>query len=209
MRKKTAKALYGSVIESGSGKLVYNLLNPISRQAWSGSGGRMYRAIYVVNPMDGGAISRLQISEEDVSKLDGLSQIIISDTTGEVRAVRENGGVVFFGWWLYKIHAKQLVHLDGNLLNFRRENIHDSREAVNQGKTDKGYWDMSFVGSTRALISLIIRDNPKQSWEQLVETVAELKNVPEREAQEKLQLYREKRLLGYRDETGWKEWKGR
>lgn len=25
MRKKTAKALYGSVIESGSGKLVYNL----------------------------------------------------------------------------------------------------------------------------------------------------------------------------------------
>lgn len=111
MRKKTAKALYGSVIESGSGKLVYNLLNPISRQAWSGSGGRMYRAIYVVNPIDGGAISRLQISEEDVSKLDGLSKIIISDATGEVRAVRENGGVAFLGWWLYRIHAKHMVHI--------------------------------------------------------------------------------------------------
>ena len=137
MRKKTAKALYGSVIESGSGKLVYNLLNPVSRQAWSGSGGRMYRAIYVVNPMDGGAISRLQISEEDVSKLDGLSKIIISDTAGEVRAVRENGGVVFCGWWLEKIHARHLLHLDGNQLNYRRQNTHDTREADNHGKTDK------------------------------------------------------------------------
>ena len=60
-----------------------------------------------------------------------------------------------------------------------------------------------------ALLSLVVRENPTQSWEQLVATVAELKNVPEREAQEKLRLYREKRLLGYRDETGWKEWKGR
>lgn len=206
MRKKTAKALYGSVIESGSGKLVYNLLNPISRQALSGRGGRMYRAIYVVNPMDGGAISRLQISEEDVSKLDGLSRIIISDTTGEVRAVRENGSVVFFGWCLYKIHAKQMVHLDGNPLNFRRENIniHDSREAVNQGKTDKGYWDMSFVGSTRALISLIIRDNPKQSWEQLVATVADIKGVPLQEAERRLKEFAAADMLGYHlRETYW------
>ena len=204
MRKKTAKALYGSVIGSGSGKLVYNLLNPISRQAWSGSGGRMYRAIYVVNPMDGGAISRLQISEEDVSKLDGLSQIIISDTTGEVRAVRENGGVVFFGWWLYKIHAKHIVHLDGNPLNFRRENIHDSREAVNQGKTDKGYWDMSFVGSTRALISLIIRDNPRQNWEKLVATVADFKGVPLQEAERRLKEFAAADMLGYHlRETYW------
>lgn len=83
MRKKTAKALYGSVIESGSGKLVYNLLNPISRQAWSGSGGRMYRAIYVVNPMDGGAISRLQISEEDVSRVNRM----MADRSGDHRAL--------------------------------------------------------------------------------------------------------------------------
>ena len=209
MRKKTAKALYGSVIESGSGKLVYNLLNPISRQAWSGSGGRMYRAIYVVNPMDGGAISRIQISEEDVSKLDGLSKIIISDTTGEVRAVRENGGVVFFGWWLYKIHAKHIVHLDSNPLNFRRENIHNSREAVNQGKTDKGYWDMSFVGSTRAMISLIIRDNPKQDFDTLVSAVADIKRVPEREARANLEIFREKGMLGYHEGPDWKEWNGR
>lgn len=209
MRKKTAKALYGSVIESGSGKLVYNLLNPISRQAWSGSGGRMYRAIYVVNPMDGGTISRLQISEEDVSKLDGLSKIIISDTTGEVRAVRENGGVEFFGWWLYKIQAKHIVHLDGNPLNFRRENIHDSREAVNQGKTDKGYWDMSFVGSTRALVSLMIRDNPKQDFDTLVAAVADIKHVPEREARANLEIFREKGMLGYHEGPDWKEWNGR
>lgn len=204
MGKHKEKSDFDEIVRSHVGRYVYNLQNPISRQAWSGSGGRMYRAIYVVNPMDGGAISRIQISEEDVSKLDGLSKIIISDTTGEVRAVRENGGVVFFGWWLYKIHAKHIVHLDSNPLNFRRENIHNSREAVNQGKTDKGYWDMSFVGSTRALISLIIRDNPKQSWEQLVATVADIKGVPLQEAERRLKEFAAADMLGYHlRETYW------
>ena len=69
------------------------------------------KELTIIAPFAGAQLLERQgITECEVRLLDGLSQIIISDTTGEVRAVRENGGVVFFGWWLYKIHAKQLVH---------------------------------------------------------------------------------------------------
>ena len=37
---------------------------------------------------------------------------------------------------------------------------------------------MRFGGATRTLISLCIRENPKQNWYELVKKVAEMKNCP-------------------------------
>ena len=81
-------------------------------------------------------------------------------------------------------------------MDFRRGNIrrvertHDGKYVAREKQGTVGYWDMSPEGSTVALLSLVVRENPTQSWEQLVATVAELKNVPDREAQEKLQKIR-------------------
>ena len=203
MRKKTAKTLYGSVIESGSGKLVYNLINPISRNAFNGKGGQMYRLVYAINPLKSGSIDRISIPDDAIGLLKDYTQVVIRPN-GEIRAIKDNSNGATLGWLIYRIPVRYIVHLDGNPLNFRRENIHDNRKEVNRGMTEKGYWDMSFVGSTRALISLIIRDNPKQSWEQLVATVADIKGVPLQEAERRLKEFAAADMLGYHlRETYW------
>lgn len=55
-----------------------------------------------------------------------------------------------------------------------------------------------------ALISLVIRDNPRQSWEQLVATVADIKGVPLQEAERRLKEFAAADMLGYHlRETYW------
>ena len=203
MGKHKEKSGFDEIVRSHVGRYVYDLQNPISRNAFNGKGGQMYRLVYAVNPLKYGSIDRIAIPDDAVELLRDYSQVVIRPN-GEIRAIKDNSNGATLGWLIYKIPARYIVHLDGNPLNFRRENIHDNRKMVNRGMTEKGYWDMSFVGSTRALISLIIRDNPRQSWEQLVKTVAEIKNVPREEAERKLREFAGAGMLGYHvRETRW------
>lgn len=203
MGKHKEKKDFDEIVQSHVGKYVYNLQNPVSRGGFAGKGGQMYRLVYAVNPLKSGKIDRIAIPDDAVELLRDYSQVVIR-SNGEIRAIKDNSNGATLGWLIYKIPARYIVHLDGNPLNFRRENIHDNRKMVNRGMTEKGCWDMSFVGSTRALISLIIRDNPKQSWEQLVETVADIKGVPLQEAERRLREFAAADMLGYHlRETYW------
>lgn len=166
MGKHKEKSDFDEIVRSHVGRYVYDLQNPISRNAFNGKGGQMYRLVYAMNPLKSGTIDRIAIPDDAVELLRDYSQVVIRPN-GEIRAIKDNSNGATLGWLIYKIPTRYIVHLDGNPLNFRRENIHDNRKMVNRGMTEKGYWDMSFVGSTRALISLIIRDNPKQSWKML------------------------------------------
>lgn len=167
MGKHKEKKDFDEIVQSHVGKYVYNLQNPVSRGGFAGKGGQMYRLVYAVNPLKSGTIDRIAIPDDAVELLRDYSRVVIRPN-GEIRAIKDNSNGATLGWLIYKIPTRYIVHLDGNPLNFRRENIHDNRKMVNRGMTEKGYWDMSFVGSTRALISLIIRDNPNQSWKKLV-----------------------------------------
>lgn len=196
MGKHKEKKDFDKIVQSHVGKYVYNLQNPVSRGGFAGKGGQMYRFVYAVNPLKSGTIDRIAIPDDAVELLRDYSQVVIR-LNGEIRAIKDNSNGATLGWLIYRIPTRYIVHLDGNPLNFRRENVHDSRKMVNRETTEKGYWDMSFVGSTRALISLIIRDNPKQSWEQLVETVADFKGVPLQEAERRLKEFAAADMLGY------------
>lgn len=203
MGKHKEKKDFDEIVQSHVGKYVYNLQNPVSRGGFAGKGGQMYRLVYAVNPLKSGSIDRIAIPDDAVELLRDYSQVVIRPN-GEIRAIKDNSNGATLGWLIYKIPTRYIVHLDGNPLNFRRENIHDNRKMVNRVMTEKGYWDMSFVGSTRALISLIIRDNPKQSWEQLVTTVADIKGVPLQEAERRLKEFAAADMLGYHlRETYW------
>lgn len=203
MGKHKEKKDFDEIVQSHVGKYVYNLQNPVSRGGFAGKGGQMYRLVYAVNPLKSGTIDRIAIPDDAVELLRDYSQVVIR-SNGEIRAIKDNSNGATLGWLFYKIPVRYILHLDGNPLNFRRENIHDSRKMVNRVMTEKGYWDMSFVGSTRALISLIIRDNPKQSWEQLVTTVADIKGVPLQEAERRLKEFAAADMLGYHlRETYW------
>lgn len=203
MGKHKEKSDFDEIVRSHVGRYVYDLRNPISRNAFNGKGGQMYRLIYAANPLKSGAIDRIAIPDDAVELLRDYSQVVIRPN-GEIRAIKDNSNGATLGWLIYKIPARYIVHPDGNPLNFRRENIHDNRKMVNRGMTEKGYWDMRFGGSTRALISLIIRDNPKQSWKQLVETVADIKGVPLQEAERRLKEFAAADMLGYHlRETYW------
>lgn len=203
MGKHKEKKDFDEIVQSHVGKYVYNLQNPVSRGGFAGKGGQMYRLVYAVNPLKSGTIDRIAIPDDAVELLRDYSQVVIRPN-GEIRAIKDNSNGATLGWLIYKIPTRYIVHLDGNPLNFRRENIHDNRKMVNRGMTEKGYWDMSFGGSTRALISLIIRDNPKQSWEQLVTTVADIKGVPLQEAERRLKEFAAADMLGYHlRETYW------
>lgn len=203
MGKHKEKKDFDEIVQSYVGKYVYNLQNPVSRGGFAGKGGQMYRLVYAVNPLKSGTIDRIAIPDDAVELLRDYSQVVIRPN-GEIRAIKDNSNGATLGWLIYRIPARYIVHLDGNPLNFRRENIHDNRKMVNPGMTEKGYWDMIFVGSTRALISLIIRDNPKQSWEQLVATVADIKGVPLQEAERRLKDFAAADMLGYHlRETYW------
>ena len=203
MGKHKEKKDFDEIVQSHVGKYVYNLQNPVSRGRFAGKGGQMYRLVYAVNPLKSGTIDRIAIPDDAVELLRDYSQVVIRPN-GEIRAIKDNSNGATLGWLIYKIPARYIVHLDGNPLNFRRENIHDNRKMVNRGMAEKGYWDMSFVGSTRALISLIIRDNPNQSWEELVATVADIKGVPMQEAERRLKEFAAADMLGYHmRETYW------
>lgn len=154
MGKHKEKSDFDEIVRSHVGRYVYNLQNPISRNAFNGKGGQMYRLVYAINPLKSGLIDRIAIPDDAIGLLKDYTQVVIRPN-GEIRAIKDNSNGATLGWLIYKIPTRYIVHLDGNPLNFRRENIHDNRKMVNRGMTEKGYWDMSFVGSTRALISLI------------------------------------------------------
>ena len=196
MGKHKEKSDFDEIVRSHVGRYVYDLRNPISRNAFNGKGGQMYRLVYTVNPLKSGTIDRIAIPDDAVELLRDYSQVVIRPN-GEIRAIKDNSNGATLGWLIYRIPARYIVHLDGNPLNFRRENVWDSRKESCQGAQNRGYWDMSRGGSTVALLSLVIRDNPRQSWEQLVATVADLKQVPKEEADRKLKEYAAKGLLGY------------
>lgn len=203
MGKHKEKKNFDEIVQSGAGKYIYKLQNPISRCDFFGKGGQGYRILYAVNPLKSGKIDNIWIPEDAIEQLKDYTEVVIRPN-GEVRALKDKSNGATLGWLIYHIPRRYLIHLDGNPLNFRRENIHDNRKMVNRGMAEKGYWDMSFVGSTRALISLIIRDNPKQSWEKLVTTVADIKGVPLQEAERRLKEFAAADMLGYHlRETYW------
>ena len=203
MGKHKEKSDFDEIVRSHVGRYVYDLRNPISRNAFSGKGGQMYRLVYAINPLKSGSIDRIAIPDDAIGLLKDYTQVVIRPN-GEIRAIKNNSNGATLGWLIYRIPARYIVHLDRNPLNFRRENIHDNRKMVNRGMIEKGYWDMSFVGSTRALISLIIRDSPNQSWEKLVATVADIKGVPLQEAERRLKEFAAADMLGYHmRETYW------
>ena len=203
MGKHKDKKDFDEIVQSKVGKYIYNLQNPISRCNFFGKGGQDYRILYAVNPLKSGKIDNIWIPDDAIELLKDYTEVVIRPN-GEVRALKDKSNGATLEWLIYHIQRRYIVHLDGNPLNFRRENIHDNRKMVNRGMTEKGYWDMSFVGSTRALISLIIRDNPKQSWEKLVATVADIKGVPLQEAERRLNEFAAADMLGYHlRETYW------
>lgn len=203
MGKHKEKSDFDEIVRSHVGRYVYNLQNPISRNAFNGKGGQMYRLVYAVNPLKSGTIDRIAIPDDAVELLRDYSQVVIRPN-GEIRAIKVNSNGATLGWLIYKIPTRYIVHLDGNPLNFRRENVWDNRKESCQGEQNRGYWDMTRGGSTVALISLVIRDNPRQSWEQLVATVADLKQMPKEEADRKLKEFAAKGWLGYSArETYW------
>lgn len=107
-------------------------------------------------------------------------------------------------YYLTKEYARYIEHKNDNPLDFRRENIIFLREET--PKEGVGNWDMRFGGTTRTLISLCIRENPKQNWYELVKKVAEMKNCPMDEVNKKLKEFQELGMLGYHDQGNWRKW---
>lgn len=213
MNSKTTGEMYDEIVLKGTGQYMGSLRNPVSKLR-SGPQGRRYNAIYVVNPIEGGEISRVLISHEDLPQVLKLRSIFIQNN-GEVMGKYENRNVSSLKYIIYSTWQNQLEHINGNVLDFRRENIrriertHDGKYVAREKQGTVGCWDMCFDGSTRALVSLMIRDNPKQDFDTLVSAVADIKNVPEREARANLEIFREKGMLGYHEGPDWKEWNGR
>ena len=103
-----------------------------------------------------------------------------------------------------KEYARYIEHKNDNPLDFRRENIIFLRKET--PREEVGNWDMRFGGATRTLISLCIRENPKQNWYELVKKVAEMKNCPMDEVNKKLKEFQELGMLGYHDQGNWRKW---
>lgn len=213
MNHKTIRKLYDDIVQKETGQYMGSLQNPVSKLR-RGSQGRQYHAVYVANSVEGWEISRVLISHEDLPQLLKLRSIFIQ-RDGSVMGKYANGNISSLQYILYTTWKNQLEHVNGNTLDFRRENIrriertHDGKYIAREKRGTVGYWDLTFDGSTRALVSLIIRDNPKQSFDGLVLAVADIKNVPEREARANLEIFREKRMLGYHEGSEWKEWQER
>ena len=62
MSSKTTGEMYDEIVLKGTGQYMGSLRNPVSKLR-SGPQGRRYNAIYVVNPIEGGEISRVLISQ--------------------------------------------------------------------------------------------------------------------------------------------------
>ena len=65
MSSKTTGEMYDEIVLKGTGQYMGSLRNPVSKLR-SGPQGRRYNAIYVVNPIEGGEISRVLVSHEDL-----------------------------------------------------------------------------------------------------------------------------------------------
>lgn len=206
MRLRTAKQTYDPIINAGKGAYIGQLRNPVS-QPIRQKKGKPYCDVFVMNPMNSNEIDRVLVSEEDIERLSEMQETAIT-CKGEV-IVRSRGRQKTLEYFLFQAHARGVTHINGNLLDFRRENIYlENLKNKEELANTIGYWNMSFDGSTRALISLCIRDNPNQGWAELVQKVAELKNCPIEETNVKLKEFLEQDMLGYHEGPFWKNWEG-
>ena len=99
MSSKTTGEMYDEIVLKGTGQYMGSLRNPVSKLR-SGPQGRRYNAIYVVNPIEGGEISRVLVSHEDLPQMLKLRSIFIQDN-GEVMGKFENRNVSTLKYIIY------------------------------------------------------------------------------------------------------------
>lgn len=211
MRQHMIRKVYDPIVHMGKGIYIGSLQNPVSPQPISQKKGSPYRGVFVVNPMRGGEMNRILVSEEDMKKIKELREIVIT-SEGKVIGRRQGGSIPSLEYCIFGEQVRHIEHMDGNLMDFRRENIrkinpNNGQCAVKHLTETKGYWNMSFEGSTRALISLCIYDDPAQSWEKLVKRVSEIKGRPLEETDACLKEFERRGMLGYHEDAVWKEYK--
>ena len=88
MSSKTTGEMYDEIVLKGTGQYMGSLRNPVSKLR-SGPQGRRYNAIYVVNPIEGGEISRVLVSHEDLPQVLKLRSIFIQDNGEVMGKIRE------------------------------------------------------------------------------------------------------------------------
>lgn len=217
MKLEKAKQVYDPIVKAQRGRYFGDLKNPVSRP-FVGAHGKVYRTVFVRNPLNGDDIDRVLISEEDVPKLDQLLEIAITskgDVIGRKKRDKNSTHQVSLEFLIYGEFPRNIVHINQNMLDFRRTNIckikplEKGKFTIEDISQTEGYWNTSFEGSTRALISLCIRDNPNQRWDELVKTVSDLKNCPVKETEQHLREFQERQMLGYHEGSDWKEWVGK
>ena len=157
MRIYRAKQIYDPIVKAQRGKYIGDLKNPVSRP-FVGAHGKVYRTIF----------------EEDLPKLDQLLEIAITskgDVIGRKKRGKNSTHQTSLEFLLYGEFPRNVVHINQNVLDFRRMNIckiksfENGNFVIEDISQAEGYWNISFDGSTRALISLCIRDNPNQCWD--------------------------------------------
>ena len=201
MRIRVARKMYNPVVEAGQGAYYGNLVNPISESM----GDTPYRIVFAINPLKSGEIDKVLVSEEDVDKIKQLREIAIYPNGNVITRKIGKNSTTPLVYYLTKEYARYIEHNIDNPLDFRRENIIFLRKET--PREGVGNWDMRFGGATRTLISLCIRENPKQNWYELVKKVAEMKNCPMDEVNKKLKEFQELGMLGYHNEKGvWEAW---
>ena len=200
MRIKVARKVYAKVVNSGQGGYIKGFINPVSEPI----GEPAYRNIFVVNPMESGEISAVMVSDEDIEKVLETKEVTINNKGIVVARVEKDNKRVLSGIILGE-PARDILFKNLNPLDLRRENLYVLGTLQKDGT--EAFWNMDFGGSTRALVSLCIRENPNQSWRKLVKTVAEIKGCPEEEANTKLKEFQERRMLGFHNKVGaWEAW---
>lgn len=201
MRIGVARKVYAKVVNSGQGSYIEGFINPVSEPI----GEPAYRKIFAANPMESGEISAVMVSDEDITKVLETREVAINNKGIVMARVKKDNKRVLSGIILGE-PARDILFKNLNPLDLRRENLYVPGTLQKDGT--EGFWNMDFGGSTRALVSLCIRENPNQSWRKLVKTVAEMKRCPEDEANIKLKEFQELGMLGYHNEKGvWEAWK--
>lgn len=201
MRIREAREVFYKIVSSGQAEYIEGFINPVSEPI----GEPAYRNIFVVNPMECDEISAVMVSEEDMEKVLKAKEVCINNK-GIVMARMEKENKRVLGGIISGEPAQNVLHKNLNPLDLRRENLYVLGSLPKNG-TEEGFWNMEFGGSTRALVSLCIRDNPKQSWKKLVKTIAEMKQCSEDEANMKLKEFQERGMLGYHNKAGvWEAW---
>lgn len=211
MKLEKAKQVYDPIVKAQRGRYFGDLKNPVSKPLTGTHG--IYRTVFVFNPMED-IVDRVLISEDDVRKVLELREISITEK-GEVHSRKNDKNHSSLEFFLYHELSRNIAHINGNILDFRRENISvikpdkDRKYILEDIPKPTGYWNISFDGSTRTLISLCIRDNPNQCWDELVKTVSDLKNCPMHETEQYLREFQNMGMLGYHEGPNWKEWSGK